>query len=166
MKTEDSASGRFALLSAKAVEFERLARERTKAGQKTEAEHYQQCARRARDEASGFDSRAAMKEFCQTRARVSVALNQDALDVIERLGMPEEKRARFLSRLVQEALFAIDKAGVSPSAPGAVALSARAVKSLDDQCWCERFRAHVAAASAVEFELARADVAAAASTAA
>jgi len=137
----------FRELVAKADECDVLAAQCTQKGNRMMAEHYKQCADDARKQACGFDPIGTMKEFAKSRGRVSVGINQEALDALTEIGVTKQQRARFLARLVEEAIFAYREAGGRQNR--FLRLDAKA----DRTRWEVRFRQHVAATAAAEFAL-------------
>ncbi len=170
MHPTDHDAQRFNQYADEAARHDQLARQADASGDNLLACQHRRSAETARQIAAGFDPRDAAKAFDRTALRVTLGLSQGTLDALDRLGHNKPKHLnRFLGRLIEEAVFALEEAGIHRPEPPTYAKDSRAScgRAGHYQLRAERpatgstpftraHAAHIAAEAALEFELARA----------
>lgn len=169
MNTTKHDAQRFNQYADEAAKYTQLARQADASADNLLACQHRRSAETARQIATGFDPRDAAKAFSRTALRVNLGLSQGALDALDRLGHNQPKHLNpFLSRLVEEAIFALEEANIKRP-PTDYSLSTshcdgraghyllRAEKStLGNDCYCRAHATNITTQAALEFELARA----------
>ncbi len=147
----------------RAEECDAKAKEAEASGNRENAQHYRKHADWERWAACEFDQIRASRAFCGSHKRVSIGLGEGACDALEAFSLEGRELPKFLSRLLEEAIFALAdaKAEAWRQAPhqgsAFYRLNAERVKASKIECrWYEHYCQWAPEQGRIEFELARA----------